>query len=180
MLLEELTFVNKDFIFTLIVILFIFIISMYHIDNYLLIIQINKMEKKVDSVLQLAEHSKLLFNDSACVTLTVYEPVASQTDTTPHITADGTIFNVDKAGEYKYVALSRNLLSAFGGKFDYGDKIWIYGTKEEIYDGVYTVRDTMNSRFVNYVDILIDINGDHFKQTNIHLYKLPIYVLNQK
>ena len=38
------------------------------------------------------------------VTVTMYNPVSSQTDSTPNQTADGTIINPKKATEYRYVA----------------------------------------------------------------------------
>ncbi len=86
------------------------------------------------------------------VTITMYEPVAGQTDSTPNITADGTKFNIESASDYKYVALSRNLLKRWGGKFDYGDFIKITGADGK--NGLYQVKDTMNPRFSNFVDIL--------------------------
>ena len=44
------------------------------------------------------------------VDVTMYQPVYPQTDTTPDITADGTRIRISKASQYKFVALSRNLL----------------------------------------------------------------------
>ena len=44
------------------------------------------------------------------VDVTMYQPVYPQTDTTPDITADGTRIRISKASNYKFVALSRNLL----------------------------------------------------------------------
>ena len=61
------------------------------------------------------------------VTVTMYHPTTSQTDSTPDITADGTKINIWKASEYRYVALSRDLLSRWGGPFEYGDFIVIEG-----------------------------------------------------
>ena len=86
------------------------------------------------------------------VDVTMYQPVYPQTDDTPNITADGTRIRISKASQYKFVALSRNLLKRWGGPFDYGDLVLIKGTKHK--DGVYHVRDTMNPKWVNVVDIL--------------------------
>ena len=86
------------------------------------------------------------------VDVTMYQPVYPQTDDTPNITADGTKIRISKASNYKFVALSRNLLKRWGGPFDYGDFILLKGTKHK--DGVYQVRDTMNPKWVNVVDIL--------------------------
>ena len=58
------------------------------------------------------------------VDVTMYQPVYPQTDKTPDITADGTRIRISKASEYKFVALSRNLLKRWGGPFNYGDFIY--------------------------------------------------------
>ena len=86
------------------------------------------------------------------VTVTMYHPVRSQTDSTPNILADGTRIRVHKASEYRFIAVSRNLLKRHGGWLDYGDFVLLKGTNHK--DGVYQVRDTMNKRFVNRIDIL--------------------------
>ena len=103
------------------------------------------------------------------VTVTMYNPTPGQTDRTPNITADGTRINPNKASSYRYIALSRNLLKRWGGPFDYGDYVVIEGAG--IYDGVYQVKDTMNPRFTNRVDILRSRDSKHFKYTNVTLYK---------
>ena len=61
------------------------------------------------------------------VDVTMYQPVYPQTDMTPNITADGTRIRISKASQYKFVALSRNLLKRWGGPFDYGDFILLKG-----------------------------------------------------
>ena len=101
------------------------------------------------------------------VTVTTYNPTIHQCDDTPHITADGTHFKTWKATQYRYVALSRDLLSRWGGPFNYGDYIVIEGTGDR--DGVYQVRDTMNPKWTNRVDILT--TNSRFKYNNITMYK---------
>ena len=101
------------------------------------------------------------------VTVTTYNPTKAQCDDTPNITADGTHFKTWKASSYRYVALSRDLLSRWGGPFNYGDYIVIEGTGDR--DGVYQVRDTMNPKWTNRVDILT--TNDRFKYNNITMYK---------
>ena len=59
------------------------------------------------------------------VDVTMYQPNTIQCDDTPDITADGTKIRIHRASEYKFVALSRNLLKRWGGGFDYGDFIYI-------------------------------------------------------
>jgi len=101
------------------------------------------------------------------VTVTTYNPTKAQCDDTPHITADGTHFKTWKASSYRYVALSRDLLSRWGGPFEYGDYIVIEGTGDR--DGVYQVRDTMNPKWTNRVDILT--TNDRFKYDDVVMYK---------
>ena len=109
---------------------------------------------------------------SYTVTVTTYNPTRQQCDSTPHITADGTRINPRKASSYRYIALSRNLLKRWGGPFDYGDFVVIEGAG--IYSGVYQVKDTMNPRFTNRVDILRSSGSKHFKYTNVTLYRQDI------
>ena len=101
------------------------------------------------------------------VTVTTYNPTKAQCDDTPNITADGTKIKTWKASSYRYVALSRDLLSRWGGPFEYGDYIIIEGTGDR--DGVYQVRDTMNPKWTNRVDILT--TNSRFKYNNITMYK---------
>ena len=101
------------------------------------------------------------------VTVTTYNPTKEQCDDTPNITADGTKIKPWKATDYRYVALSRDLISRWGGPFEYGDYIVIEGTGS--WDGVYQVRDTMNPKWTNRVDILT--TNSRFKYNNITMYK---------
>ena len=103
------------------------------------------------------------------VTVTMYHATTGQTDSTPNITADGTIINPWKASQYRYVALSRDLLSRWGGPLDYGDWIVIEGTGK--YDGVYQVRDTMAAKFTKRVDILRSRGSRKFKYDQVTLTK---------
>ena len=106
------------------------------------------------------------------VDVTMYRPTKRETDSTPNITADGTRIRISKASDYKFVALSRNLLKRWGGPFDYGDFILIKGTTDSHKDGVYHVRDTMNPKYVNYVDILESKHVKPYKYTDVYLYKM--------
>ena len=129
---------------------------------------------EVDKVLtdnqKLHSELKEFYKFGVEVDVTMYQPTLYQTDDTPDITADGTRIRISKASEYKFVALSRNLLKRWGGPFDYGDFIYIKGTKDK--DGVYQVRDTMNSKWVNIVDILESTHVRPYKYENVHIYKM--------
>ena len=112
------------------------------------------------------------------VDVTMYQPVYPQTDSSPNITADGTRIKISRASEYKFVALSRNLLKRWGGPFDYGDFILIKGTTGEHKDGIYQVRDTMNSKWVNMVDILESTHVKPYKYANAQIFKTTSGRLN--
>ena len=105
------------------------------------------------------------------VDVTMYHPVSRQTDSTQNILADGTQIRVSRASEYKFIAVSRNLLRRFGGFLDYGDFVLLKGTKGHK-DGVYQVRDTMNKRFVNRIDVLESPGKAPYKYANAEIYKL--------
>jgi 3D (Asp-Asp-Asp) domain-containing protein len=106
------------------------------------------------------------------VTVTMYQPVERQTDSTPNILADGTRIRTQDASNYKFIAVSRNLLKRWGGWLDYGDFILLKGTDGK--DGVYQVRDTMNSRWVNRIDILesVDVKPYKFERASISKHAL--------
>ena len=101
------------------------------------------------------------------VTVTTYNPTKQQCDDTPNQTADGTIIKPWKATNYRYVALSRDLLDRWGGPFNYGDYIVIEGT--DGWDGIYQLRDTINPKWTNRVYILT--TNSRFKYDNITMYK---------
>ena len=98
------------------------------------------------------------------VTVTMYHPTRNQTDSTPNITADGTKINIWKASNYRYVAVSRDLLSRWGGPLNYGDWIVIEGAGKN--SGVYQVRDTMNPKWTKRVDVLKTPGTRQFKYTD--------------
>ena len=152
--------------------LFISIIGMITLTWYFSnIMDINHEEKMrlQDRVWELENDCSLEYSNkiSYKVTVTTYNPTIHQCDDTPHITADGTQFKTWKATEYRYVALSRDLLSRWGGPFEYGDYIIIEGTDDR--DGVYQVRDTMNPKWTNRVDILT--TNSRFRYDNVVMYK---------
>ena len=113
-------------------------------------------QEKIESLLSENEELKLelrRYEDTGiAVKVTMYHPVSEQTDSTPNILADGTRIRTQEASNYKFIAVSRNLLSRWGGWLNYGDFILLKGTDNK--DGVYQVKDTMHPRWVNRIDIL--------------------------
>ena len=85
----------------------------------------------------------------ARVHATVYNAVVEQCNSDPSHTAF--MFKLDLRDPYKHkvIAVSRDLLKEFPNK----TKVYVSGTN---YDGVYTVRDKMNKRYTNRIDILIN------------------------
>lgn len=98
------------------------------------------------------------------VTLTCYQPVKSQCDESPLITADGSKINLTKLKrrQLKWCAISRDLLYLFPKNKP--KKIYIEGY------GEYEVRDVMNKRLNHRVDILIHPDD------SIRIYKKHIKV----
>ena len=117
------------------------------------------------------------------VVVTMYHPTRGQTDSTPDILADGTKITIHKASEYRYVAVSRNLLKRWGGWLDYGDFIVLKGTDGK--DGVYQVKDTMNQRFINRIDILESPGVKQYRFDNAKIKKANLnenytFILDEK
>ena len=104
-----------------------------------------------DKLLSYQERIKDIEVNTHKIVVTMYHPVSSQTDDTPNITADGTVIKIKRASEYKYVAVSRNMLVRNGGFLRFGDYGWVDAGKKS---GAYQVKDTMNARFINRIDIL--------------------------
>ena len=110
------------------------------------------------------------------VTVTMYQPVSYQTDSTPNILADGTRIRTREASKYKFIAVSRNLLKRHGGFLDFGDFILLKGT--DLKDGVYQVRDVMNKRFVNRIDILESTDVKPYKYDKAKIIKTDLVLKN--
>ena len=101
------------------------------------------------------------------VDVTMYRPIRRETDSTPNITADWTKIKINEASRYRFVAVSRNLLERWGGFLNYGDFVLLKDAGHK--DGIYRVKDTMNARWVNVVDILESPGTDPYKFTNASL-----------
>ena len=150
-------------------IMFMYLISVFSVTWYA-DKSMDKMHEEIMTLQEINDELKRQMNVTEFeVTVTMYNPTRGQTDSTPNITADGTRINPRKASSYRYIALSRDLLSRWGGPFNYGDYVIIEGTGKD--DGVYQVRDTMNPRFTKRVDILKSKGSRKFKYNSVKLYK---------
>lgn len=102
-------------------------------------------------------------NPYETVTLTTYSPTSQECDSTPHITASGFKINLKNPKKHRIIAVSRDL-----------KKKWKFGTRVRIknagkYNGIYIVKDVMNKRYKNRIDLLI---GEDDKQTTIKNVKI--------
>ncbi|MBC8421996.1 MAG: hypothetical protein H8E03_01095 [Pelagibacteraceae bacterium] len=157
-----------------------FIIFTSMMNGFISINMIQKNKRNYNSLIEIIkEENTSLRNqinefrgEGMLVTVTMYHPVSRQTDSTPNILADGTRIRVQKASDYKFIAVSRNLLKRWGGWLDYGDFIILRGT--DIKDGIYQVRDTMNKRWVNRIDILESPGTKPYKFTSAKLHKTDL------
>ena len=100
------------------------------------------------------------------VTLTCYQPVKSQCNKEPLVTADGSKINLHhlKRGSIKWCAISRDLLYLFPKNKP--KRVSIEGF------GVYEVKDVMNKRHNHRIDILI--HPKNSKRISIEHVKIKI------
>ena len=109
------------------------------------------------------EENELVLNKTFTtqVTLTCYNPVASQCQGNPLVTASNDTIDLQKLknGQLKWCAVSHNLR----GRLPWGSVIEIEG------HGRYIVKDAMNRRFSNRVDILQAVGEPQFKKTNVKI-----------
>lgn len=153
---------NVVFIYTL---MFMFMLSLYQTQE-----QTGKPinDKPVTDSIQVKTDSLKKVNNSGRftthVTLTTYNPVESQCDNDPLVTADGTKIDLNKLkkGKIKYCAVSPDLLWAL----PYGSILEIEG------HGLYIVKDTMNKRFDHCIDILQHMDEKNFKKTKVKVVKI--------
>jgi len=140
------------------------------IDNKIITDYKNKIKLLQDENVELKKFIKDIYYTSYIVKVTGYHPIKKETDSTPNITADGTVINdINNASTYHYIAISRDFLKS--GIFKYGDYVYIKGTINNI-DGIYQIRDTMSERFKNHADILLSPHEKAITSEKVLLYKL--------
>jgi len=123
---------------------------------FIIPLEINMMEREIKMEIKGIEPD--------IVTVTTYSPTVEQTDSTPLITASGFKINPNNPKKQRIVAVSRDLKK----KYKFGKKIRITGIGK--LSGTYTVRDVMNKRYRNRVDILIGEDDTHTSFRNAKLY----------
>ena len=100
------------------------------------------------------------------VTATIYHAEPAQTDSTPFITASGAHINPTDPQGHRWIAVSKDLEEK-GLKF--GVKVKVTGADH--LDGVWTVQDRMNSRWVKRIDFLVNTSrkGGKWEDVKIEL-----------
>jgi 3D (Asp-Asp-Asp) domain-containing protein len=105
-------------------------------------------------------------NPYETVTLTTYSPTLQECDSTPNITASGFKIILKNPKKHRIIAVSRDL-----------KKKWKFGTRVRIknagkYNGIYTVKDVMNKRYKNRIDLLIGEDDKHTRIKNVKIVKI--------
>ena len=98
------------------------------------------------------------------VTMTIYTPTNSETDSTPDLTASGFKIDTDNPSKHRIIAVSRDLKRKGWG---FNKKVRI--RKAGKYNGVYTIKDLMNKRYKKTIDILVDEDHKPVKLKNVEI-----------
>ena len=113
-------------------------------------------------------------------TLTVYNPVRSQCDHDPLVTASNKRIDVQRLynGNMRWMALSRDMLTRWGGALRYGDTLDVYAGDPAI-DGLWVLQDTMHKRFRRHGDLLFhEKKRSRGRWTNVIVAKRKFYTRN--
>ena len=105
------------------------------------------------------------------VKATMYHPVEEQCDDTPLITADGSKIDPYKVSSWNWIAVSQHMLTRNGGPLNYGDTVYVFGTKHK--DGMYIVKDCMHKRKTNQIDFLESLGTPQYRYDNVVLARFP-------
>ena len=105
------------------------------------------------------------------VKATMYHPVEEQCDDTPLITADGSKINPYEVSNWNWIAVSQHMLKRNGGPLNYGDTVYVFGTKHK--DGMYIVKDCMHRRKTNQIDFLESLGTPQYRYDNVVLARFP-------
>ncbi len=100
------------------------------------------------------------------VTATIYHATPEQTDSTPHITASNKIIDLGNPQKHRWIAVSRDL-EAKGLTF--GVKVKVTGAGD--LDGIWTVQDRMNRRWLSRIDFLVneDMTGGKWENVRVEI-----------
>ena len=105
------------------------------------------------------------------VKATMYHPVEEQCDDTPLITADGSKIDPYNVSNWNWIAVSQHMLTRNGGPLNYGDTVYIFGTKHK--DGMYVVKDCMHKRKTNQIDFLESLGTPQYRYDDVVIARFP-------
>ena len=132
-------------------------------------LEINDLNDEIKELLQQMDSMpEIIFQQ---VKATMYHPVEEQCDDTPLITADGSKIDPYKVSSWNWIAVSQHMLTRNGGPFNYGDTVYVLGTKHK--DGVYVIKDCMNKRKRNQIDFLESLGTPQYRYDNVVLARFP-------
>jgi 3D (Asp-Asp-Asp) domain-containing protein len=120
--------------------------------------EIVKIEKEVEE--KVADEFRKI------VTLTTYSTTEGETDDSPNITASGFEIDDDNPKKHRIIAVSRDLKR----KLRFGEKVILSNAGR--FNGIWYVRDLMNNRFKNKIDVLINEDDKHTKMRGVIIKKL--------
>lgn len=168
------------------------IIGLLLISNLVTIVYILKNNQTLQYLAQYMEDREYncfcdvgVNSDTVCIKrATVYNAVVEQCDADPFTTADGSRINKNKleAGKLRWIALSQDLVNdsykarlhpgLFKGKFKFGDTLRVESKIHTSMNGLWVVRDVMNSRYRQSMDFLIPLRGKRLLGRDFKIHKI--------
>ena len=132
-------------------------------------IELDSLKEEIKELLeQMDSMPSVIFEQ---VKATMYHPVEEQCDNTPLITADGSRIDPYNVSSWNWIAVSQHMLKRNGGPLDYGDTVYIFGTKHK--DGAYIIKDCMHRRKTNQIDFLESLGTPQYRYDNVIIAKFP-------
>ena len=132
-------------------------------------IELDSLKEEIKELLeQMDSMPSVIFEQ---VKATMYHPVEEQCDDTPLITADGSKIDPYRVSNWNWIAVSQHMLKRNGGPLNYGDTVYIFGTKHK--DGMYIVKDCMHRRKTNQIDFLESLGTPQYRYDNVVIARFP-------
>ena len=132
-------------------------------------IELDSLKEEIKELLeQMDSMPDVIFEQ---VKATMYHPVEEQCDDTPLITADGSKIDPYNVSNWNWIAVSQHMLTRNGGPLNYGDTVYIFGTKHK--DGMYIVKDCMHKRKTNQIEFLESLGTPQYRYDGVVIARFP-------
>ena len=132
-------------------------------------IELDSLKEEIKELLeQMDSMPDVIFEQ---VKATMYHPVEEQCDDTPLITADGSKIDPYNVSDWNWIAVSQHMLTRNGGPLNYGDTVYVFGTKHK--DGMYIIKDCMHKRKTIQIDFLESLGTPQYRYDNVVLARFP-------